>query len=130
MARHPSKQPTERELKILKVLWGLGPARLSEVAAKIRESETIALTTVATMLKLMEGKRLVKRTHKKGQTLWVATATAQATRNGFLKSVAETLFDGSSKWLVSHLLEQGTLSKEEEAEIVALLKERNHEENE
>lgn len=122
MARHASKQPTERELKLLQVLWDLGPSRLCEIAARVNEEETIALTTVATMLKLMEGKRLVKRGGTKGQVFWSAIVTHEETKSNFLKSLADTLFDGSSKLLVSHLLEQGKLSNEERDEIAALLK--------
>ena len=31
MARPPSKQPTDGELEILKVLWELGPAGLGQI---------------------------------------------------------------------------------------------------
>lgn len=121
MPRTKSKQPTERELKLLQALWSLGPSRLSEIAAKINETETVALTTVATMMKLMEGKRLVKRVSKGTQTLWAAMVSHEDTKTNFLQHLAETLFGGSSKMLVSHLLEQEKFSKEEKDEIALLL---------
>ena len=125
MPRPASKQPTERELKLLQVLWELGPSRLSEIATKVKESEGIALTTVATMLKLMEGKRLVKRGNEQGQVLWHAVANPDETKNSFLKSLADSLFNGSPKLLVSHLLEQGEISKDERDEIANLLKQHD-----
>jgi BlaI family penicillinase repressor len=122
MPRPKSKQPTERELKLLQALWTLGPARLSEIAAKINETESVALTTVATMMKLMEDKRLVKRVSKGSQTLWAALVSQDDTKTNFLQHLVETLFDGSSKRLVSHLLEQQKFSKEEQDEIAQMLK--------
>ena len=121
MARSKSKQPTDRELKLLQALWELEPARLSEIAAKINETESIALTTVATMMKLMEDKRMVKRTSRGGQTLWSATVGHEETKTGYLRNLAQSLFGGSSKLLVSHLLEQEEFTREEREEIAKLL---------
>lgn len=121
MPRPKSTKPTERELKLLQALWALGPSRLSEIAARINETETVALTTVATMMKLMEGKRLVKRVSKGSQTLWAPIVSHEDTKTNFLQHLTETLFGGSSKMLVSHLLEQEKFSKEERDEIASLL---------
>ena len=52
MARPPSSQPTDAELEILKVLWEHGPAGLGQVHAAIQESRPVALTTIATTLKV------------------------------------------------------------------------------
>jgi hypothetical protein len=39
MARRASKQPTDGELEILKVLWDLGPAGLGQIVARSREPQ-------------------------------------------------------------------------------------------
>ena len=61
MARPPSKQPTDGELEILKVLWEKGPAGLGQVHAVLAERRDVAITTVATMLKMMLDKGMVAR---------------------------------------------------------------------
>ena len=61
MARPPSKEPTDGELEILKVLWEIGPAGLGQIHGALEQRREVATTTVATMLKLMLGKKLVKR---------------------------------------------------------------------
>ncbi len=60
MARPPNTQPTDAELEILKVLWEHGPAGLGQIHAAIQERRQVALTTIATTLKTMLGKSLVK----------------------------------------------------------------------
>ena len=62
MARPPSNQPTDAELEILKVLWEQGPAGLGPIHAAIQENRPVALTTIATTLKTMLAKGLVRAT--------------------------------------------------------------------
>ena len=61
MARPPSKQPTDGELEILKILWETGPAGLGQIHAVLEERRGVAITTVATMLKMMLAKEMVER---------------------------------------------------------------------
>ena len=63
MARPASSQPTDGELEILRVLWREGPSELGVVhrALVAERGRKIAKTTVATMLKVMLDKGLVRR---------------------------------------------------------------------
>ena len=61
MARPPSQHPTDGELEILRTLWDRGPSSLSEICESLREGREVATTTVATMLRVMVDKGLVKR---------------------------------------------------------------------
>ena len=74
MARPPSKQPTDGELEILKILWDLGPAGLGQIHAVLHERRGVAITTVATMLKMMLAKELVERDG------WTARVLVEGTR--------------------------------------------------
>ncbi len=52
--------PTERELQALKVLWQAGRATVREITAAINErGESLAYTTVLSLLQVMEQKGLV-----------------------------------------------------------------------
>ena len=62
MPRPPSPHPTDVELEILQVLWSQGPSSLSSLCETLRTEREVAATTVATMLRVMSDKGLVKRT--------------------------------------------------------------------
>ena len=72
MARPPSTQPTDGELEILKILWETGPAGLGQVHDVLRKRRGVAVTTVATMLKMMLAKDLVQREDGPRGYLWTA----------------------------------------------------------
>ncbi len=121
MARPASKQPTDGELEILKILWEAGPSELGTVVTAQRQARPVATTTVATMLKVMLEKRLVTR--KRGQRgyLWTAKVTQKATTRGLLSKLLDRACDGSAHRLVAHLVEDGKLSEQDRAAIRRLL---------
>src|SRR5271170_3117415 len=122
MARPPSKQPTDGELEILKVLWETGPAGLGQIHAVLQERRVVAITTVATMLKMMLAKELVKRQDGPRGYLWSARVSREAAVSGLLGKLLQHMFDGSARRLVAHLIEEGGLDDRERAEMVKLLK--------
>ena len=125
MPRPKSQQPTDVELEILRVLWEIGPAELGQVRAALLASRDrdIALTTVATMLKVMLDKGLVARARGERAWLWSAKATRKNTTRGMLGKILSTVFEGSASKLVMHLIEDGKLTPDEQKEIRALLDE-------
>ena len=123
MARPSSTQPTDGELRILQVLWEAGPAELGKVCSALRRSRPVATTTVATMLKVMREKGLVKRSQGPRGYLWSATAGEKVTTKGLLRKLLDTAFEGSAQRLVAHLLEDGKLSRADRAQIQQMLDE-------
>ena len=123
MARKPSKEPTDAELRILNCLWDDGAMRLSEIAATLRaEGDGLANTTIATMLKVMSAKKLVRRTTRQGNIVWVATVSRESANNGSVNRLLERLFEGSARQLVAHLISGGRLSSDDRREIEELLR--------
>jgi BlaI family transcriptional regulator, penicillinase repressor len=125
MPRPKSQQPTDGELEILRILWEIGPAELGPIRSALlagRERD-IALTTVATMLKVMLDKGLVTRARGERAWLWSAKATRKNTTRGMIGKFISTVFEGSASKLVMHLIEDGKLSPGEREEIRALLDE-------
>jgi BlaI family penicillinase repressor len=121
MARPASAQPTDGELEILKVLWPSGPVPLGQVCATLRRQRPVAPTTVATMLQVMLGKGLVKRTRGPRGFLWSAKVSQEAAASRLLGKVLDHVFDGSAQRLVVHLLDEGKLSARDRQEIRRLL---------
>jgi predicted transcriptional regulator len=122
MARPPSKQPTDGELEILKILWEHESAGLGQIHALLYERRGVALTTVATMLKMMLAKKLVDRTESPRGFLWFARVTRKAAVSNILGRLVQHMFDGSAQRLVAHLIQEGELDDREREEILALLK--------
>jgi BlaI family transcriptional regulator, penicillinase repressor len=125
MARRASRQPTDGELEILKVLWEIGPAGLGQVHATLQRCRAVALTTVATMLKMMLEKELVRREDGARGYLWSARVSCQTAASGLLSKLVQHVFDGSARRLVAHLIQEGELDERECQEIIDLLKARS-----
>ena len=96
MARRASLQPTDGELEILKVLWAIGPAGLGQVHESLQERRAVAVTTVATMLKMMLEKELVRREDGPRGYLWSARVSNQAAASGLIGKLLQHVFDGSA----------------------------------
>jgi BlaI family transcriptional regulator, penicillinase repressor len=122
MARPRSKQPTDGELEILKILWESGPVGLGQIHALLHERRGVAITTVATMLKLMLAKEMVEREEGPRGFLWSARVSRKAAVSSLLGKLVQHVFDGSARRLVAHLIQEGDLDERERAEILELLK--------
>jgi BlaI family penicillinase repressor len=121
MARPASSRPTDGELEILKVLWVIGPAELGQIRAQLQQQRPVATTTIATMLKVMLGKKLVKRSDGKRGYVWSARASRTRTASELIRKVLDHVFDGSAGRLVAHLLEETELDRRDRDEIRKLL---------
>ena len=121
MARAPSKQPTDGEMELLKILWDVGPAGLGRVHEVLQGQRPVAMTTVATMLKMMKEKGLVDREDGPRGYVWSALVSRQDAASGLIGKLVQHVFDGSARRLVAHLIAEGSLDDRERAEILALL---------
>jgi BlaI family penicillinase repressor len=121
MARPPSQHPTDGELEILRVLWDRGPSSLSEICEALRQSREVATTTVATMLRLMLDKNLVRRKPVTRGHQWSAAVTQNATARSMVGKLVDGVFDGSASRLAVHLVEAGQLSPSELTELRKLI---------
>ena len=121
MPRPPSDQPTDGELEILRALWELGPSEIGAIRALLLQSRDIALTTVATMLKIMLEKRLVSRVQGERSWIWKARVSQRSAHRGLIGKLINRAFDGSASKLVVHLLEDGMLSPQEREQIRLML---------
>ncbi len=121
MPRPVNEYPTDGELEILHVLWSAGPSALSALCEAIRVNRDVAATTVATMLRVMSDKGLVKRTGSGRGATWVATVSQQKTERGMVRKLVDRVFDGAADRVVAHLVEGGQLTDAQLAELRRLL---------
>jgi BlaI family transcriptional regulator, penicillinase repressor len=121
MARPPSTHPTDGELELLQVLWQAGPCSLGQICNALRQQRPVATTTVATMLKVMLEKGLVRRKDTPNGYAWSAKTTRYAAASGMIRKLLDGVFDGSAQRLVAHLLESGEISPRDRKELRRLI---------
>ena len=121
MPRPASLHPTDGELEILRVLWELGPSALGAVCDALRREREVATTTVATMLRVMLDKGLVRRKQATRGQQWSAAVTQAAAAKSMVGKLVDGVFDGSAGRLATHLVEAGRLTPDELAELRKLI---------
>ena len=121
MARPRSTTPTPGEMEIMRVIWAKGPAPVKAVHETLRKNRPVALTTVASMMQLMEGKSLLKLVDQNRPFRYEAGIDADAAKDSLLKEIANRAFNGSARSLVMHLLSKKPMSKDKAAQVEKLL---------
>jgi len=121
MPRPPSLHPTDGELEILRVLWDRGPSPLGIICEALRRERDVATTTVATMLRVMLEKGLVRRKQATRGQQWSAAVTQAAAAKSMVGKLVDNIFDGSAGRLAAHLVEAGQLTPAELAELRELI---------
>src|SRR5438105_4437006 len=118
MARPKNMQPTDGELELLKLLWDAGPCELGRICTELRRQRPVATTTVATMLTVMLGKGLVKRSRGPRGYLWSAKAGREVTTLRLVERLIERAFNGSAQLLVAQLVESKKLSEKDRRQVL------------
>lgn len=112
------------QLEIMKILWRRKRATVAEVLDELEPGRSLAYTTVATMLRKMEARDLVRHFNE-GRTFVYEAAYEEAsvTRN-LANDLVEKVFEGSLSSLVSHFLSTQDVAEEELDRLEALVRER------
>jgi predicted transcriptional regulator len=101
--------PTGRELEILKVLWELGSASVRQVRERMCPNDELAITTVQTLLRIMDDKGLVS--HKSEGRSFVYTP--RYSRERATSRFVQQLFDGAMDQVIVSMLNTTDASPEE-----------------
>ena len=123
MAR-TSQDVTEAELAVLRRLWERGPATIRQLVEDVYGQDgTSAYATVQKLLDRMEAKGFVAR----DRSLYVHVFAAALDRDELigrrLRSLAETLCDGSMTPLLTHLARAKDLTDEDRLALRAIIDE-------
>lgn len=97
-------QPTASELKILRVLWQLGPSTVREVHEEISRAERLSYTTVLKQLQIMTGKGLVERDTEARAHIYSPVRSELQTQREMLGDFMSRVYDGSPSRLVMQAL--------------------------
>lgn len=114
-------RPTEAELKILKILWDLGPSPVKDVQAALAQLQDYTYTGALRMLQVMLEKGLVLRDEANRSHVYRAALPREATEKRMVVDLRDRLFGGSALALVQAALAGGGVAPEEKARIRQLL---------
>lgn len=114
---------TEQELEIMKVVWERKAATVREIYEVLRERKTVAYTTVMTMMNILESKgHLVKRPEGRAFVYEPSQARTQVV-SGMVQDFVDRVFDGAAQPLILSLIKERKLSKRDLEEISRLIEE-------
>jgi len=114
-------RPTEVELKLLRILWDLGPSTVKQVHVHLNRKEDYAYTGVLRMLQVMLEKGLVGRDERQRSHVYAAVHARADMETGLVADLTERLFGGSATALVLTALRNGKVSAKEKAQIRKML---------
>ena len=101
----------EREFEVMAVLWAAGSGTVAEVRDKL--STPLAYTTVLTILRNLQEKRIVVHEAEGRAHRYVPKLAQRTARKAAVDHLVETLFDGSPEKLVAHLIRERGISKKD-----------------
>jgi len=114
------------QLQIMKALWLRGEATVAEIHHALPGGSDLAYTTVATMLRKMDARGLVRH-RADGRTFIYAAAVAEdQVSRGMAEHVLDRIFGGSVEALVSNLLTTREVSRDELGRIEKLIARRRN----
>lgn len=113
-------KPTDAELEILNILWQEQPKTVREVH-ELLKAKSVGYTTILKQLQVMKEKGLVSRNEAKRSHSYSAAISQEETQITMLDHILDKVFNGSKSALFMRALSSKPSSKEELAEIKALL---------
>ena len=108
----------------MKVVWRLAQATVRDVYEDLLTRRRIAYTSVMTMMNVLERKGHLRKTQQDRAYLYVPTAPQKRVLSAMVGEFVDRVFNGSTKPLLQHLVEDERLTDEDVREIQRLLKQR------
>ncbi len=103
------RNPSGRELEILKILWELGQGSVREVHQQMCPDGELAYNTVQTLLRIMDEKGLVRH-QRRGRTF---VYSPRHTRQRETSRLLDKVFDGALDQFVVSLINSKNVSAAE-----------------
>ena len=122
MARRPSQNLTEAELRVMRVLWSRNQATVGEVLEHLEDGRTPAYNTILTILGILERKGYVTHTREGRAFTYMPIVEQRQARQSALSHILRRFFDNSRELLVLDLLGHEQANTEELRRVRALLR--------
>jgi BlaI family transcriptional regulator, penicillinase repressor len=124
MAKQKVFKLGELQLKIMKILWESAETDVGDVHQALSREGSWAYTTIATMLRKMEARGLVRHRVVDRKFLYRPAVKSGEVARNLSAHLLERLFEGSLADMVAHLLTTGQVSRHELDRLEKLISER------
>jgi predicted transcriptional regulator len=108
---------TDLQIALLDPIWERGEATVRDVHAVQVERLGLALKTVGTVLRRLEGQGILEHREEGRQFVYRTLVSREEVREATMRATADSLFAGSVADLVTHALKDGSVDDGELAEI-------------
>jgi BlaI family penicillinase repressor len=110
---------TDREASLMEILWAEGPSTVAEVRERL--DDTLAYTTVLTILRNLESKGFVRHDEEGRAHRYSAVVARDMAQRSAVKALKQKLFQGSTELLLTRLVADKELGEDEIRRIRELL---------
>ncbi|MDP6443167.1 MAG: BlaI/MecI/CopY family transcriptional regulator [Pirellulaceae bacterium] len=118
------REPTERELEILKILWRRREATVRQVYEELRERLPIVQNTVQAFLRTMEEKGFVRHRREGRTFIYEPTIDQLATSQNMASDLLKRVFDGAVDQLVQSVFSAKPPTGDELDRLEALIQQQ------
>jgi predicted transcriptional regulator len=122
MARKKSPTLTDAEVRLMDVIWQKRAATAAEVLAALPDSE-LAYTTVLNTLRILESKGYLRHTKDGKAFIYHPLIEREEASRTALQYIVSRFFGNSPRLLVSNLIEDEKLSKQDLRRLKQLIEE-------
>jgi len=113
---------SDAEWQIMNALWKKHPATTREIIDAMVDGDRWAYTTVKTMLTRLAAKRAVGETKRGNTGYYTPLVDQRNARRSALRTVFDRVLDGAAAPMMSFLIEEKKLSKNEREELIRMLR--------
>ena len=115
---------TEVELELMRIIWEQKEITVREVVDAVPKERDLAYTSVATIMKILEKKKVLSSHKAEHAHTYRALITRADYESTSLRHLATNVFEGDPSSMVMKLLNDSKLSKEELHSIKKIIEER------
>lgn len=115
------------QLAIMQVLWERGEATVATVRESLSAHRDLAHTTIATMLVKMERKGIVDHRAEGRAYIYRPCIQPEQIKTSMVTDLMERLFAGNLTEMMSHLLDESDVSREELTRLKDLIARKEQE---
>ena len=105
MPRKKTPGLTDAELRLMEVLWRLGPATVSDVAGALPDHVALAYSSVLTTLRILETKGYLRHRKEGRAFVYEPVVAREEVRENAVMHLVRRFFEGSPEQLVLNLLD-------------------------
>jgi BlaI family transcriptional regulator, penicillinase repressor len=122
MPSDPMHRLGDLQLCIMQALWEKGPLGVADVQQAT--GDHLAYTTIATMLRKMENRNLVRHRELGRRFIYEAAVSEQEITRSMANRLVDRVFEGSLAQTVSHLLETRDIDLDELKQLEQIIQAR------